>query len=411
MKSSLFLRPLAETGFWPNPVQELLLRAALLPGVAAEEAFRKWLALADREHLDQGSYRMLPLLAHNLGRQGIRDPFLNLCLGVHRHTWVRNQMQLSQTRELLKEFRREGIPVMLLKGAALALAYYADCGLRPFEDIDLLVPTAQAQPAFALLRRMGFLPCHFPGREITREYAGIFHAVVMVNERGLVVDLHWHLLFECLSSDADADFWGAAERVDKESDPLYVLSPTDQLFHACVHGYKHQVVSWEHIPPIRWVADALTVMAAGGARIDYRRLGCLAREFHLGLVLKLTIDYLLDRWGAPLPESFVQEMADCPVAAWECAEWRTQQKPSGILGGLPMMWRHYRRLKQSGATGRTVRNFTSYMQLSFHLQNRVGLLSVFMVNGISNLSRWFRAKLRLPLHRHDLPFAKRSNPR
>lgn len=410
MKNGSFWRSALETKFWPDRVQELLLRATLAPGAVAGESYTKWLALADCDHLDQGSYRMLPLLARNLGRQGIRDPFLKLCQGIHRHTWVRNQMQLSQTRELLKDFRREGIPVMLLKGAALALAYYADCGLRPFEDIDLLVPTAQAQPAFALLRRMGFLPCHFPGREITREYSGIIHAVTMVNERGLVVDLHWHLLFECLNPNDDADFWGASQQLDKESDPLYVLCPTDQLFHACVHGCRHQV-GGTNIPPIRWVADALTIMAVAGERIDYRRLGQLARERQLGLTLKLTLGYLRDPWRATLPKSFLSEMADWPVSAWERAELRTQQKTFGFLGPLPMIWRYYRRFKRNGARDRVVRNFASYLQHFFHFQHRRDVLVFLASKGIRNLGRWFRAKLRLPLHRHDLPFAKRSNPR
>jgi hypothetical protein len=410
MKSDSFQRYSTEMKFWPDPVQELLLRAALLPGAAAGEAFRKWLTLTDRDRLDQGSYRMLPLLVHNLSRQGIRDPFLNLCLGVHRHTWVRNQMQLSQTRELLKEFRLEGIPVMLLKGAALALAYYADCGLRPFEDIDLLVPTGQAQPAFALLCRLGWSPCRFPVRSISPEYAGITHAVVMVNERGLVVDLHWHLLSQCLSPDADSRFWRDSVPVDKESNRLYMLSPTDQLFHACVHGYKHQV-GWEHIPPIRWVADALHVMAAKVEQIDYLRLGCLARELHLGLALKLTLGYLRDRLEAPLPESLISEMAEWPVSAWERAELRTQQKSSTILGSLPIIWHRYRRLKRNSATGPALQNFASYLQHFFHFQHRRDVFVFLASKGIRNLGRWFRSKLRLPLHRHDLPFAKRSNPR
>ena len=377
--------------FRPNPVQELLLRAALSPDSSAEEAFTKWLALADRDHLDQGSYRMLPLLFHNLNRQGIRDPFLNLCQGVHRHTWVRNQIQLSQARELMKEFRREGIDVMLLKGAALALSYYADRGLRPFEDIDLLVPTAQAQAAFALLSRLGWRPCKFPVREITREYAGIIHAVVMVNDRGLVVDLHWHLLHECLSPDADADFWRAAVRVETESGPLSMLSPTDQLFHACVHACKHQA-GWERIPPIRWVADALTIIAAGGAQIDYRRLGRLARECHLGLALKLTLGYLRDHWGAPLPESFMIEMADWPVAAWETAEWRTRQKPFGIMGSLPIILRHYFRLKRNGSLDPAVRNFTGYLRHYFCLQRRREVPLHLMGKGIHTLGRRLRGR-------------------
>jgi hypothetical protein len=213
----------------------------------------------------------------------------------------------------------------------------------------------------------------------------------MVNERGLVVDLHWHLLFECLSPDADVDFWSAAERLDDGSGPLCLLGPTDQLFHACLHGYKHQV-DWEQIPPIRWVADALTILTAAGARIDYQRLGRLARERHLGLALKLTLGYLRDRLEAPLPESLVCEMAGWPEAAWEKAEWRTQQKTYAILGSLLMMRRHYLRLKYSMPKGPVVRNFTDYLQCRFSQPNWRGLLFVLAEKGVNGIRRWIGSK-------------------
>jgi len=371
--------------FWPNPAQELLLKAALLPGTAAADAFTKWLALADCDRLDEGSYRMLPLLAHNLDGQGTSDPFLKLCHGVHRHTWVRNQIQLKQARELLQALHSEGIGAMLLKGAALALAYYADPGLRPFEDIDLLVPTVQAQSAFALLKRMGWRPCRVPLREITREYAAVNHALLMVNERGVLIDLHWHLLFVSLGPEADRDFWQAAEQRQKKSVPFCILAPTDQFFHACVHGYVHQV-AWERIPPIRWVADAMQILAVQGKMIDYRRLGGLARQHHLRLALKLTLNYLHDHFTAALPESFIQEMADWPIAAWERGEWRSQQKRLGLLGALPMCWRHFRRLKHGRANGQAPKNFVYYLRHRYNLHRRE-LIPYILKKGVENIIR------------------------
>ena len=40
---------------------------------------------------------------------------------------------------VLGELRRRGIEPMLLKGAALTLLHYRDSGLRPMEDVDILV--------------------------------------------------------------------------------------------------------------------------------------------------------------------------------------------------------------------------------------------------------------------------------
>jgi hypothetical protein len=390
MSSRLSSQEASAGRFWPNPVQELLLKAALLPGDAAAEAFKKWLALADRDRLDEGSYRLLPLLAHNLESQGISDPFLTLCRGVYRHTWVRNQIQLRQAGELLQALHGEGINAMMLKGGALALAYYANPGLRPFEDIDVLVPTGQAQPAFALLKRLGWSYCRVPLGEITREHAAVNHAVIMVNERGVLIDLHWHLLFGSLDPEADREFWLAAELWRGESALFRILGPTDQLFHACVHGFGHQV-GWEHTPPLRWVADAMQILAAQGDRIDYRRLGEQAGQHHLRLALQSTLGYLRDHFAATLPGSFIREMAAWPIPSWEKSEWRSQQKRLGILGALPMTWRHYRRLRHGAANGRAPGNFAIYMRQRYNLRRR-DILPFILKKGIKNIARLYNGK-------------------
>ena len=46
-------------GFWPTSQQELLLRAALLPGKEAIDAWREWKSGVDVDQLDPGSLRLL----------------------------------------------------------------------------------------------------------------------------------------------------------------------------------------------------------------------------------------------------------------------------------------------------------------------------------------------------------------
>src|SRR2546430_6554391 len=60
------------TLFRSSPQQELLLRAALLQGPRAVEAFERWRHLVDVEELDPDSHRLLPQLYHNLDRKSTR---------------------------------------------------------------------------------------------------------------------------------------------------------------------------------------------------------------------------------------------------------------------------------------------------------------------------------------------------
>jgi hypothetical protein len=120
-------RPVSRRGgCWPNPAQRLLLEAALLPGERALAAYRRWRAVVDLDDIDPGSYRLLPLLAHNLA--GAADAGLGRARGVLRHTWSRNLTLLASAAGIVTALEDAGIPVMILKGGALAVRCYASLG-------------------------------------------------------------------------------------------------------------------------------------------------------------------------------------------------------------------------------------------------------------------------------------------
>ena len=75
-------------GLWPDEHHELLLRAALLPD---EDGWAAWRSLRDRldpDNVDSETYRLLPLLAFNLGRMGVSDSLLQRLRGIRRRTWL-----------------------------------------------------------------------------------------------------------------------------------------------------------------------------------------------------------------------------------------------------------------------------------------------------------------------------------
>jgi hypothetical protein len=132
--------------------QTLLLRAALLDGPTALDAWQAWKSNIDIDTLDPGSYCLLPLLYRNLQRHTIVDPLMDRFKGVYRKTWYQNQVLFHHMAGVLRALHAAGIPAMLLKGAALIQLHYTDAGLRPMADFDVLVPREQAMPAIEVLR-------------------------------------------------------------------------------------------------------------------------------------------------------------------------------------------------------------------------------------------------------------------
>ncbi|HVY55696.1 MAG TPA: nucleotidyltransferase family protein, partial [Thermodesulfobacteriota bacterium] len=143
-------------GCWPTPSQELLLKACLMNGGAAAEAFQEWKAASDVNTVDPGSYRLFPLLYRNLESGGVDDPLMNIFRWVYERTRSNNGALYERLSSLLSELDARGMPAILVKGTALALLYYPDYGLRPMMDADILVPTSRAREAMEIITALGW---------------------------------------------------------------------------------------------------------------------------------------------------------------------------------------------------------------------------------------------------------------
>ena len=133
-------RPEIAPAFLPNPAQELLLRAALLPGPVALDAWRAFQSLVEFDSIDGGSRRLLPLVHRNLRDVLADDPDAIRLRESYLRTWHANRLAFEALVPVLEALTRAGIRAMLLKGAALGVRYYGDVGLRPMADCDVMVP-------------------------------------------------------------------------------------------------------------------------------------------------------------------------------------------------------------------------------------------------------------------------------
>lgn len=323
-------------GCWPTRQQELLLRAALLQRKESLDAWHEWKSSVDFDQLDPGSLRLLPLLFQNLRTHGEKDPLRNRFKETYQITWYKNKMIFHNMAILLRSFQNAGIQTMVLKGAALTILHYRDYGLRPMGDFDVLIPTEQTQAAFNLLKTLGWT-----SRSRSPEaFISVRHAHNYTDEAGQGFDLHWHLLLECCYENADDDFWNSSVPLQVGDIISCTLCPTDQLFHACIHG-----VMWNVLPPLRWVADSMMVLKTSEDDIDWDRLVTLARERYLVLRLTEALTYLHTQLKAPIPGTVLKDLQDSTISNTERREHLSRCRPSRF-GQLPSLWYHYKALKK-----------------------------------------------------------------
>ncbi len=153
--------------------------------------------------------------------------------------------------EVSAALRRADIPVVLLKGAALATWLYDDGAVRPYGDIDLLVAPAEHSRAEAVLVSLGFddwrlglspLEAAAHAREWARDgvYVDLHHSLWGV---GLDPALAWLLLVE------------GTETLAVGGGQLSVLGRPAQALHVALHAAQHGP---RHPKPAQDLARALT---------------------------------------------------------------------------------------------------------------------------------------------------------
>lgn len=342
-------------GSWrPTAQQELLLRAALLKGSDAVDAWEEWKSVIDVESLDPASHRMLPLLYRSLQIQGIKDPSMGKYKGVYRRTWYKNQVLFHAIASLLDSFAGAGIETMVLKGAALIVLNYRDIGLRPMNDFDVLVRMEQVLPAIRLLQEEGWVPMEFVP---TVKYISVSYSHGFRDGKGQEIDLHWHVLAQSREIDADDDFWEGAITAGIHDVTTRALNPTDQLLHVCIHGAR-----WNSTPPIRWIADAMTVLTTCQGEIDWDRLIAQARKRRLALPLRETLGYLQSAFDAPVPLEALRNIQGTPVPWIERIEYRVNNGPPTRWNAVLDLWcQHSRLMKDSNLLYKLLR-FPTFLQ-------------------------------------------------
>ena len=282
----------------------LALRAALLEGDDALQAFAQWRQAVPFDEIDTHTQRLVPCIYRNVRSLGGDDPILGRMKGVYRRTWVSNRLRLAACENLLGIFDRAGIPSVLLKGAAILVRWTSDSGLRPMVDVDVLVRREQRRMALAHLLAAGYkLGWIRADRFTDREFHKV-HAVELRDPAGIRIDLHWRALLNGRARDQDRAFWDLALPVRLADSTTHVLSPEDHLYHTCAHA-----ASWNDGARIDWAADAAMILREAGSRFDWDRFVAHARRDGIDLPVRTFVALLRDLLNIPVPRTVDRQLS------------------------------------------------------------------------------------------------------
>ena len=149
---------------------------------------------------------------------------------------------------LLEAFREAGVPVVPLKGPALAWTAYPNPALRPFGDLDLFVRREDVLPARKVLIGAGYGDS-LEESQIGRGFLRWNEELPFRRRRRPVVDLHWSAGPEHFPLSSFDDAWERLSPVEIDGRAVPAFCPEDRLRFACIHGTKH---AW---PSLLWLSD------------------------------------------------------------------------------------------------------------------------------------------------------------
>jgi hypothetical protein len=274
--------------------------------VAETDLFQNWERLLNRaEHHGLGPLAYRHLKDSNaLVPQDAQRLLQALFLRHRCANTVRQQVLV----DILNLCAVQDIPVLVLKGAALAFLVYPQPGLRCMRDIDLLVKPGDAQRAQAALLREGFDLFNESGLPLP---AGHHHLPVLARQiEGLTVcvEIHDNLFptTRYYQSRRYDDLIGNAIEFHVGGGRAYTLGFEDMLWHI----YRHAIGPPLLASPLRFIhiADLVSLVEARFEQIDWDRL---IRSYPQVYQI-LPLLHFLTPWSQPVLEKLDFEISRAP---------------------------------------------------------------------------------------------------
>lgn len=244
---------------------------------------------------------------------------------------LRNQLLAEDLARLLDLLSDAGIPVIPLKGVALAESLYGDQDARVCTDIDLLVPPAHCHRAIEVILAAGYPDVYRDAffRKLALRHGRHYSFQRDAAGRSTLVELHWRLWqFSSRDNDIVEDLWAEARPRHSCRAPAYTFSPDWEFLYLALHAADH---CWQGL---KWLVDLHQLCTCRPP--DWRRLTQKAEQFELDLVLGQTLAACSLFLGTPLPAdynsaSLPTNVRFFPITPFPAGGFETALSPMALL--------------------------------------------------------------------------------
>lgn len=208
-----------------------------------------------------------------------------------------------EIREIRRALAGLDVPLILLKGAAYAVAGLPPARGRLFSDIDILVPKERISEVEAALMMHGWAANHHDEYD-QRYYREWMHELPPMQhvKRESLIDVHHAILPETAAARPDPALLRAGA-VPVAGDPgLHVLAPVDMVLHSAVHLFYDG--EFDH--GLRDLIDIHRLLQRfGGDPAFWTSLPARAAELDIGRPLFYALRYAAALLHSPIPPEVI----------------------------------------------------------------------------------------------------------
>jgi len=218
---------------------------------------------------------------------------------VYLLNFTRNTTLLEEFIKIQTLFATEDIEIMPLKGMALLFSVYKDIGLRPMDDIDLLVKRKDYKRARELLIVSGYQDHELP-----------FYYTKMIGRRTVLLDMQHELWYLKTMSGFKSSIYGI-ERIWENVQRIYledgksakIMEAEDLLIHVVAHA------AIDHVKPrLLWLYDIISICESHKEKMRWDVFLNKVVNYNLGIAFYRLFKLVKENFNGAIPEFVIDEL-------------------------------------------------------------------------------------------------------
>jgi hypothetical protein len=287
-------------------------RGALLRDANGTENRIDWDVFYDTAKKEGVASLVFPKLSEEFGDHGIPSRIVEKFSKDYYTVATRNTVMLAELGKVLTAFVHAGLPVIVLKGAALAETVYNNPALRTMSDVDLLIHPQDLHATDNILQKAGYRSISRSGidiRNIPKEYLTTLDYRT-ASHHSLNVHLHWHFVnstipnSELINNISMADVWRDAQKAWIEGVETLIMAP----HHLLIHLAEHSLRVTHSLSKFSYLCDIHATIMHYGASLKWDRLANDTRAWKLDRLVYYPLLYAAELLHSKMPSDFLARL-------------------------------------------------------------------------------------------------------